>query len=297
MRRGLTLIEILVVIGIVFLLAAIALPALFAARAAAQNLACVNNLKQLSLALTNYASTDGVFPITTYESSVLVKILPHLEQGAIYDSINFSVSGVDFIRANEATVATMTIAAFLCPADTGNFAGGMTNYALNAGIGTIISAPFSAGRRITYLDYKNVTDGLSHTAFGSEWLKGTPSNPSKTRSVFQTQYYPFSTGGFAPFCAACGSLDRVQPSHLIKGKQWLVGGFGWNLYNHALPPDSPSCTNGTLLIEAAWTVSSNHGGKTNVFYGDGHVSPSRREVDQTLWRALGTMNGGEVTSD
>src|SRR4051812_43241892 len=61
--RGFTLIELLVVIAIIAVLIALLLPAVQAAREAARRAQCANNLKQIGLALHNYESSIGVFPI------------------------------------------------------------------------------------------------------------------------------------------------------------------------------------------------------------------------------------------
>ena len=61
-RRAFTLIELLVVIAIIAVLIALLLPAVQAAREAARRAQCVNNLKQLGLAMHNYNSQQNCFP-------------------------------------------------------------------------------------------------------------------------------------------------------------------------------------------------------------------------------------------
>src|ERR1700678_835829 len=104
-RRAFTLIELLVVIAIIAVLIALLLPAVQAAREAARRSQCVNNLKQLGLAMHNYHDAQGSFPIGrtglgfTYPNTSIddrrtwaFGILPQLEQSSLFNAINFNLS-------------------------------------------------------------------------------------------------------------------------------------------------------------------------------------------------------------
>jgi prepilin-type processing-associated H-X9-DG protein len=85
------LIELLTVIAILSLLAALFLPAVQQARESARRTQCQNNLKQLGLALVNYQTVHGVYPPGTLLGGWTWRtmLLPELEQSSLYNAINF----------------------------------------------------------------------------------------------------------------------------------------------------------------------------------------------------------------
>src|SRR5215475_12070585 len=117
--RGFTLVELLVVIAIIGVLVALLLPAIQAAREAANRMSCTNKLRQMGLASMNFENTRGAivynaitknnsqFPYIPYDATTvpapgstsgtqgrcsgIVQLLPYLEQGAIAPIYTFNV--------------------------------------------------------------------------------------------------------------------------------------------------------------------------------------------------------------
>ncbi len=97
-RRGFTLVEVVVVIAIIALVIALLLPATESAREASRRAQCINNMKQLGLALHHdglgLPPSSGVTrrddgTIAAVDGwSFLVYLLPYMEYGSIYDTLN-----------------------------------------------------------------------------------------------------------------------------------------------------------------------------------------------------------------
>src|SRR5213595_3323169 len=92
-KQAFTLVELLVVIAIIGVLVALLLPAVQAARESARRSQCNNHLKQVTLAMHNYADTyKAAFPVGEYSccwGTWLVALLPYIEQQNLYDQYQF----------------------------------------------------------------------------------------------------------------------------------------------------------------------------------------------------------------
>ncbi len=97
--RGFTLVELLVVIAIIGILIALLLPAVQAAREAARRSQCLNNIKQIGLALQNYHDANRVFPygetqlpgVQAHGHAWSARILPYMEEGVL--QIDYDLPG------------------------------------------------------------------------------------------------------------------------------------------------------------------------------------------------------------
>jgi prepilin-type N-terminal cleavage/methylation domain-containing protein/prepilin-type processing-associated H-X9-DG protein len=331
-RRGFTLIELLVVIAIIAVLIALLLPAVQAAREAARRIQCVNNLKQLGLAVMNYHDVNSAFPPTANNSSATAtpdfamkaKLLPFLEQTPLYNALNNSFLYND---ANNFTVRITQVNAFLCPSDANipngaTTVAGMTgqagyhSYPNNIGTfarnsGNLYDGPAyemgaTTGPTVTIA---TVTDGTSNTAVFSEFVRGRDIvNADGPFQIYKDTVDSASNPApLAQLAANCLKVPLIaQGNPLVasdqrqKGADWLNQNCGkGGGYSHVMTPNSRACYFSSTNASKTYTMvnaSSFHPGGVNVTFLDGSVKFIKNTVNQTTWWAIATKSGGETVS-
>lgn len=219
LRRGFTLIEVLVVIGVIAVLLGLILPAVMAARETARRLSCANNMKQVALSLQTYHSSNAVFPMGTPMKkfddvgvfpghSVFVSLLNELEESSLYNSVNFSKNIYTYANI---TIQQAKLQILCCPSDgtiqshptfptvyfditDGKFAPSLSSYGVSAGTWYHRSNDLRLCEKLSQYDngiayvnsnisYAMITDGLSNTMLLAERAHGRLPDRSHARDL------------------------------------------------------------------------------------------------------------------
>jgi prepilin-type N-terminal cleavage/methylation domain-containing protein/prepilin-type processing-associated H-X9-DG protein len=335
-RDAFTLIEMLVVIAIIAVLISQLIPAVQSAREAARRIQCVNNLKQIGLALHNYETALAALPMSMslfgYANTVIddtgwsvqARILPYLEGGALYNTANIGVFKEDPVNS---TLISLTVSTFVCPSEVKSEpsqhdygVSGVINYGMSGGDWFVWGGFNGPQNRSAFGPNRSrrlaaFTDGLSQTLFAAEVKTyQTSSNCRflKLPSVNDPNNIPSPYAN--PFQVA-PEYDNglcVTENQAEFHTEWSDGHVHAAGFTTAWPPNKAIVgtsfypgmdldLNGKNEENGGPTFSainarSYHPGGVNVLLGDGSVKFIKSSIDGMTWRALGTVSGDEVLS-
>jgi prepilin-type N-terminal cleavage/methylation domain-containing protein/prepilin-type processing-associated H-X9-DG protein len=312
MRRhnAFTLIELLVVMAIIAVLIGMLLPALVGAREGGRRVQCVNNLKQIALALQSYAFSREVFPSGSYSEtgpvlstpdssqlSWISSLLPFMEQNGLAKSLDPRYGANDPVNNMVRMSGLRTLTCWSDPALGWTVVGGMnwraapipggparTSYAacqndVETPIDVDNHGGFYLNSRVRVVD---VVDGLSQTIFVGEvavpsplgWLSGT-------RATLRNTGHPINGIDLS-------TLELTKPA------------------NPPLPEDLTAreletrIELGNLAVAPRFVggFSSAHPGNgANFAFGDGSVRFLKQTIDRSVYRRLGHRSDGEPIDD
>jgi len=327
-RRGFTLVELLVVIGIMGLLIALLLPAVQAARESARRTTCCNNLRQIGIAMQNSVAANQVFPPSRFwdlsanddgESwSAQARILPYMEEMVAFKNINFNSGSEEVKFPNGTLVQTVRIASYICPSeqnDTVKMSNGTAasyphNYGVNMGPWMIYNPVNNSGGPGAFypnahLSPASFSKGLSNTLLAAEVKAYTPY--LRDAGIASVPPIPTDPGAIAAF----GGTAKMGPnlSNNTGHTEWGEGtaqqtGVTTTFRPNTVVPfvsggqtydiDFNNMTEGgstTAPTFAAITSRSYHSGLVNVAVMDGSVHTVADAIDLNLWQSLSKRDG------
>jgi len=299
-RHGFTLVELLVVIAIIAILIALLLPAVQAAREAARRTQCNNNFKQIGIALHNYHSALGTFPVGEiyvhnqqnplgrdqyYGKGWGIRILPYIEQvelGNLY-SVENGIFGV--YGPNQVDLMLNRIEQYMCPSDPQDelmFIGSTANVYLNCPTG-ICAYQTNVGGVADATSRWKPGDGLYQciTVIGNGMLYNLL--PVKIRDVYDGTSNTLMVG----------EITGDEPgSH--RGPNWTH----FNVFSTFNGINGPATIPGEGFYQRIEEpcFSSYHPGGAHFLRVDGSVHFESENIDQAVLAALTTRAGGEVIS-
>ncbi len=325
-KSGFTLVELLVVIAIIGVLVALLLPAIQAAREAARRAQCLNNLKQLGLAVQTYHDAKNLVPVSARPVGLtgaqriagMTHLLPFFEQANLRKQFDLTKN---WSHADNRTTVNSSIATLLCPSspEDPNRLDGIpeaatwdpivckqTDYSptvwvdYRLALGNLVDNTFqkddgTPGDQPGLLEYQNLkasfklcSDGLSNTIMYTE---------SAGRPLLWRKNGPVSTD---PVAARVNGGGWPRPASDV-----LVFGLSADGTTQ-VGPCALNCANGTDIVESGYPhpiIStygtsqpfSFHQGLVNHVFGDGSVKSMREDIDIREYARLVTRAGEEIT--
>jgi prepilin-type N-terminal cleavage/methylation domain-containing protein/prepilin-type processing-associated H-X9-DG protein len=301
-RRGFTLVELLVVIAIIGVLVALLLPAVQAAREAANRMSCSNNLKQIGLGIHNYADTYKKLPPSRAvftndegkgtQNGFHTLILPFMEQGNLADQYNYA-KGFDH-QVNQPVINAI-LPYILCPSSP--------NGEEKVNLSDVGTSQYSAGTSAVnnYYPVRNLRNAANAPIEGcfAASVNGKPQGVAGGPLTTKFAGITDGTSNTFWFCEIGG-----RPQYYVMGKTVTPPASGIYLFapwagNTAIALNSYKAdgtgTIGPCMMNCSnqWSPYSFHPGGCMFGLADGSVRFLPETLDGDTFRALGSPAGGE----
>jgi prepilin-type processing-associated H-X9-DG protein len=288
-RHAFTLVELLVVIGVIMMLIGLIMPAIQKVRGGADRLICASNLYQLGIALHNYHIDNGRFPPGYTPNrqqeqfprmTWLARVLPYIEQDNLWSTTvsAYIQNRVAFVNPPHIGFSK-PVKLFSCPSDERMSAPQPTLRgriaALTSYVG-VLGTDYRYTDGVLYRDSRtritDIHDGSSNTIMVGE-------RPPSADNFYGWWYAGYGQNG-------TGSLDMLLGAREINFGGGTVGGCPPGPYAFG-----PGRVNNLSDVFHFWSL---HNSGANFLYADGSVHFLNYGINPSIIPAMATRSGGEV---
>ena len=286
-RGGFTLVELLVVIAIIGTLVGLLLPAVQAAREAANRMSCTNNLKQIGLAVTVHHDAKKTFPSGRNTRDPMgvswaFRILPFMEETAIHASYVATARCDDTVNSR---AMRTPVTAFFCPSRRAPNA--TRNFDNNNEAPLVLAAAaggdYSANAG-TYFNYNPAEGGA---------VDGRQAGPIHTFSAVRAAWV--TDGLTQTFAVGERHLPPVDPSwapNLVHYQQGDTSMFCADTPHTQFRDSARGLASGPFDTNNRKFGSQHAGGMVNFVFLDGHVEGFTPDIDLDVFRWHSTIGDG-----
>lgn len=292
-RRGFTLIELLVVITIIAILIALLLPAVQSIRSAAARIQCSNNLKQVGLALHNYATGQlGRLPVGSpghAKHGLFTVLLPYLEQQPVFDGVD--LDGNTFNEQHRYT----PIPVYVCPSYPHEVVTRNANNAHKNGAATTyqgVAGALREGEPKTKCGHGDLPkNGMFGWAY-SRKLTAVRDGLSNTFAVAEFVHKDSRPGwGQHSFADPPGNVRAWILGATFTGQK---GVYSCKAMEMPFNAQVDRVADGVPFNHLPF--GSYHSGGGNFLFGDGSVHFLSDSIEFELYQNLATCNGGDLST-
>jgi len=289
LRRGFTLVELLVVITIISMLMALLLPAVQSAREAARRGTCMNNQHQLTLATQQFEAARGELPgyrdtVGSTASTWLVPLFPHLERSDLYRA--WRENGVQYKYIKIVTCPSN-------PPETTSAGSTPLGYVVNCGredtqnSGVFVEPDYSGNdvraNGMFFFHYLNSTTGQRQgTRTSFDYVSQRDGTSTTLLLSENVQAYTWTAANTHPdYCET------------LVGFRWTTGtpslGTGYRINDQVNAIQNPSSP-----TSAYARPSSFHSGGVVASFCDGHQYFLREDIDYGVYQHLMTPDSNSA---
>ena len=306
LRRGLTQIELLVVISIIIILLILLLPAVQQAREVARRTQCRNNLKQIGLAVHNYHDIYNKVPPSFSSASRLawtVSILPQIDHANLFSQFNFAAGAFSMVGKNQPH-GLQRIATYLCPSSPVER---METTAPSAPNVADLVPPVSSGTAPYTTHYYGLNgprgiDPITRVEFltqSEESHEGAGIGVEGMSIASASLGFRDVTDGLSN-TAMIGELSWVNRATGSRFRSWLRGGQDLTLAvssRNIVRPINSGLKMNALSPFNDMPMGSHHAGGAHFVLADGSIRFLSDEIDMNIYLGLSTRGGGEIPGE